>query len=259
MEKKLVEELSLNHWQSLSTLMYDGWLLRFADGYTKRANSISPIYGSSLDLRHKIQECEKIYTANQLRTTFKITPFIHPYNLDKVLEEEGYDQIDLTSVQTRRLDQIQAPEFQNVKIDDRIDAEWIQMFCRLSGLKGNHMATIERMLSNIRTKKGFISLYHNKQVIACGFAVIERDYIGLYDIITDQSFRNQGFGEQMIRHLLQWGKDNGARSSYLAVVANNLPAIRLYEKLGYSEIYQYWYRVKDTYIFSQTERREVEW
>jgi len=60
MDYKFIEELSLNHWQPLSTLLYDGWVLRFADGYTKRANSINPIHYSTCDLQEKIKECEKM-------------------------------------------------------------------------------------------------------------------------------------------------------------------------------------------------------
>ncbi len=100
-------------------------------------------------------------------------------------------------------------------------------------------------MNNIRTTKGFISLYYEEQVIACGLGVIEREYIGLYDIVTDPDYRNRGFGEQMILNLLKWGKENGAKYSYLAVVLNNEPALRLYSRIGYSEIYKYWYRVKD--------------
>lgn len=64
MDNKFIEELSLNHWQSLSTLLYDGWVLRFADGYTKRANSINPIHYSTCNLTIKIKECENIYSAH---------------------------------------------------------------------------------------------------------------------------------------------------------------------------------------------------
>ncbi|WP_257348220.1 GNAT family N-acetyltransferase [Pseudalkalibacillus decolorationis] len=101
------------------------------------------------------------------------------------------------------------------------------------------------MLSNIATQRCFISLYYKEDVIACGLGVIEREYIGLYDIVTDIKFRNQGFSEQLILNLLKWGKENGAKYSYLAVPLNNKPALILYSKIGYSEIYKYWYRVKE--------------
>ncbi|MNW35347.1 Acetyltransferase (GNAT) family protein [compost metagenome] len=93
---------------------------------------------------------------------------------------------------------------------------------------------------------GFISLYYEGKVVACGLGVIEREYIGLYDIITDIEYRNRGFGEQLLLNLLKWGCENGAKYSYLAVVMNNIPALQLYSKIGYLEAYKYWYRVKDT-------------
>jgi GNAT superfamily N-acetyltransferase len=245
MDNKFIEELSLNHWQPVSTLLYDGWVLRFADGYTKRANSINPIHCSTYDLSAKIEHCEKIYTANHLPTTYKITPFVQPAHLDRTLEEMGYSLIDTTSVQTLKLDRISEPALTSVIIEEDINAVWREDFCRLNHVKPGDKNVLERMLSNIKTKKGFISLYYEEQVIACGLGVIEREYIGLYDIVTDIQYRNRGLGEQMILNLLKWGKANGAQYSYLAVVANNAPARRLYSKIGYSEVYKYWYRVKD--------------
>ncbi|MBS4218787.1 GNAT family N-acetyltransferase [Bacillus sp. FJAT-49711] len=248
--KKMIEELSLNHWQPLSTLLYDGWILRFAKGYTKRANSINPIYSSTLDLNRKIKECENIYARNDLRPTFKITPFVNPANLDGILQEQGYFLIDYTSVQTVDLNEIKEPILNSVKLDENIDLNWIEDFCRLNHIEEKNKNTMIQMLSNISTRKCIISLYHEDQVVACGLGVIEREYIGLYDIVTHMNYRNHGYGEQLILNLLKWGKENGAKYSYLAVLLNNKPALRLYSKIGFSEIYQYWYRVKEKGEFS---------
>lgn len=244
MDNSMIEELSLNHWPSLSTLFYDGWVLRLAEGYTKRANSISPLYASTLDIDHKIEACEQIYAANQLSAVYKITPFVKPAHLDQMLEDKGHSLLDPTIVQTLNLEKLKKPQIASVTITEDVNEAWIAHYCRLNLIDDRYKSIMKRMLSNIRTKKAFISLYENDRVIACGLGVIERNVIGLYDIVTDCKARNQGFGEQMILNLLQWGKENGAAHSYLAVVSNNAPALRLYAKLGYSEMYRYWYRVK---------------
>lgn len=61
---KNLEEYSLNAWPALQSFVYDGWLLRFAAGYTKRSNSINPIYkGESKKVLDKIKYCESIYSS----------------------------------------------------------------------------------------------------------------------------------------------------------------------------------------------------
>ncbi len=51
---RTIEELSINALPALQTMLVDGWVLRFANGYTKRANSIHPLYASTGDAREKI-------------------------------------------------------------------------------------------------------------------------------------------------------------------------------------------------------------
>jgi len=246
MEHRLIEELSLNQWPALSTLLYDGWLLRYAEGYTKRANSINPLFEGSSDLEEKIEACERIYRNKDLPTIYKMTPFTHPANLDFVLAQKNYLLEDAGIVQAMCLSGLNEPISSNVKIEECVTGEWIEHFCRLSRTDRKHSYTMHRMLSTMHTKSGFISLYENEQVVAVGLGVIERGYIGLYNIVTDAERRKQGFGEQMILNLLQWGKDNGATHSFLLVLLNNIPALRLYEKLGFRELYPFWFRVKSS-------------
>ncbi|MEF2967706.1 GNAT family N-acetyltransferase [Paenibacillus sp. M1] len=245
MDYKMIEELALNNWPALTTLLYDGWVLRFAEGYTKRSNSVSPLYGSGSDLELKIGACEKIYAEQGIRIAFKITPFVQPEHLDAVLERKGYSLIDETSMQTLALDNLSEPRLKDVRITGEAGGEWLDAYARMGRLTPAQLATAQRMFANIKTKAGYMAQYHNGHIVSCGLGVVERDYIGLYGIMTDAEYRNRGFGEQMILNLLQWGKANGANHSYLAVVANNAPAQALYAKIGYKEVYRHWYRVKE--------------
>src|SRR5258708_12552591 len=100
---RFIEELSFNAWPALQTLHYDGWILRFAEGYARRANSVNPVYESSLPTHTKISFCQQLYSARGLDTVFKITEAVQPNDLDSILEVEGYRQEPLTSVQTLSL------------------------------------------------------------------------------------------------------------------------------------------------------------
>lgn len=93
-----IEELSMNAWPSLQTKLYDGWVLRFADGYTKRANSVNPLYESTLPMSEKIEYCEKEYGLRNLPIVFKLTHESIPEGIDAILEERCYSKVDETAV-----------------------------------------------------------------------------------------------------------------------------------------------------------------
>ncbi|WP_028560990.1 hypothetical protein [Paenibacillus pinihumi] len=139
MYSKLIEQLLMNNWQTLSTLFYGGWVLRFADGYT--------------------------FTKPHQHTVFKITPHTSPANLDQILEQKGYSVKNKSNVQTLKLDSIKQPELHSFQIAEKPDAEWIENFCRLNEDSTGHKNTILQLLSNIKTKAGFISLYHDNQAV----------------------------------------------------------------------------------------------
>lgn len=85
-----IEEISLNAWPSLQQILYDGWILKFANGHTKRANSVNSVYTGTKDVYEKIERCEKIYIDKNLQPIFRITPIAQPENLDGILAHAGF-------------------------------------------------------------------------------------------------------------------------------------------------------------------------
>jgi ribosomal protein S18 acetylase RimI-like enzyme len=67
--------------------------------------------------------------------------------------------------------------------------------------------------------------------------------VGLFDIVTRQDRRGRRLASRIIRHLLHIGAEMGATMAYLQVMLDNGPALRLYQRLGFTQAYQYWYRV----------------
>ena len=92
-----IEEASLRAWPAHADTDFDNWRLRFADGYTKRANSITPLGRSNLPLEDKLATCERLYAERGLPAIFRLTPFA-PEGLDEVLERRGYRRGELVQV-----------------------------------------------------------------------------------------------------------------------------------------------------------------
>jgi GNAT superfamily N-acetyltransferase len=252
-----LEELSLNAWPAHQSLLYSGWVLRFSGGYTSRANSINPLYdtgrANKADLLAKIKDCEDLYTAKGFPTIFKLTPASKPDELEETLAGSGYLKSDSVSVQildladaeqVNTLSGIADPGGIRIVGDNELSPEWLEAWLELSRPEPRHRPQIEKLLSNILPERYFLRLERDGQVLATGLAVCDRGYVGLFDIVTAPASRQQGWGTRLVADLLNWGQLRGAGTAYLQVQTTNLAALRLYARLGFSEVYQYWYRIK---------------
>lgn len=242
---KRIEEMTLNAWPALQTVIHHGWLLRFANGYTKRANSISALYSEqSMDLHAQILQCEKYYAQAGLDVIFKITPF-NPPGLDSALDGMGYSLVEPSSVKVLDdLNNIAIPTHDDILIQEHLDEGWLSNLGAITGLSDKKLAITRKLLSQSIISYGFFTLHDHSKPVACGIGSIEDGVLGLYDIAVLPSSRNKGFGKQLMLHILQWAKAKGVSSSYLQVVQQNVSANRLYDSLNYKEIYTYWYRYK---------------
>ncbi len=239
-----IEEFSMNAWPCLQTVIYDGWILRFAEGYTKRANSINPLYPSSRDVEGKVSACEEVYRRKRLNVVFKMTEAAHPAGLDDLLAARGYRVDSPTSVQVADLVHMDGGSDPPAELTADAGEEWLTAFCRMNAIDPQRMGVLRRMLDNTVPDKCFASFRQGDQIIACGLGVVQDGFLGLYDIVTDREHRRQGYGRRLMLSLLAWGRDHGAQTAYLQVMLNNAPALHLYTGLGFAEVYRYWYRIK---------------
>jgi ribosomal protein S18 acetylase RimI-like enzyme len=239
-----LEEISMNAWPSIYTTVYDGWLLRYSYGLTKRANCIIPIYGTKINTEEKITFCEQFYKNRNIDVIFKMSSEVFPHNLDSILESKGYDSIDETSVQTLKLIKTKENNKQiNWDINENVN-KWISKFSTLVPRNSDQSPTLKMILSRIITPRYLLSTTIKDETVACGLGVLEGDYLGLFSIIVNEKYRNRGYATAIVNKLLDLGMNDGAKEIYLQVMSKNKPAMKLYSKMGFKQIYKYWYRIK---------------
>lgn len=240
-----IEEASLNAWPALQQMLFDGWLLRFTKGYTKRANSVNPLFGSSMNAEEKIALCERLYAEKEQPAIFRLTPLASPGDLDHILARHRYRRIDLTNVQHLDLRGQAMQAEPSVELRDETVDNWFDTFCRLSVAPRATHQTHQEILQAIPAKRLLAVLADSDTIVACGLGVLEHDYFGLFDLVTDPQQRNKGYGTKLVLSMLRWAQEHAAAHAYLQVMQSNAPARHLYAKLGFEEVYQYWYRVPD--------------
>lgn len=232
----------MNAWPALQQILLDGWILRFSNGYTKRANSVNPFFISSVDVHKKIKTCEGFYEEKGLPPIFRITPFSTPPDLDHVLASRHYGKSDLTLVLYLDLERWKPSPASGQLREESLDG-WMSVFCQLSGYSPDEQQTHRRILQAIPARRYLASFVVSGQAVSCGMGVLEGDFLGLFDIVTASQHRNQGYGTALVSSVLRWAQERGARHAYLQVTSHNVPAQQLYAKLGFQEAYRYWYRV----------------
>lgn len=238
-----IEEASLNAWPARQHLLYDGWIVRLANGYTKRANSVTPLYPSQLGIDDKIAHCERLYRDRGLPPIFRLTSLACPPGLDDALATRGYHIVDPTLVLHLDLANASLPPRSGPLRHASLD-EWLRLYTRLSGTRPDDAAKHAEILRAIALSPLFASLYDVEgEAVACGLAVLEGDLGGLFDLMTDPARRRQGHGTALVAGMLHWAAGAGARHAYLQVVRDNEPARRMYQRLGFREAYHYHYRV----------------
>jgi len=236
-----IEEAALNSWPALQQMHFDGWLLRFARGYTKRANSVTPLYTALQPVQEKIEICERVYSEKRQPTIFRLPSFLPLIQeLDQQLSQREYKYIDCTAVLTLELTaSAHDPAIREVPL-----ATWLATFCQLSQSPLEKHQTHQEILARIASRPYFAVLYVGTLPVACALGVLENEVCGLFDIVTAPEQRKQGYGTRLIAGLLGWAWQNNATCAYLQVTDSNQVALRLYERLGFRELYRYWYRVR---------------
>ena len=78
---------------------------------------------------------------------------------------------------------------------------------------------------------------------AFAMAVAEDGYVGIFEVLSAAPARRQGFARRTVAHAMAWGFAQGAHTAYLQVAADNVPALALYEALGFVPLYGYHYRI----------------
>ena len=237
-----LESRLVNAWPSLDYQVYDGWLLRLAKGYSKRANSAAALVpGATLDgplIDHMVEH----FIAANVRPTFRLTSLESP-TVDGLLAARGFREVEPTQALTKAI-----PEDCTVDpailLEPKVSTRWVRETAQSYGGEKADDAILVEIVSRIRQNAAFATLDLDDRHVAWGLGVVERGYVGLFDIVVAPELRGIGLGRRVVTSLMAWGRDQGAHTAYLQVREDTEVARALYLSIGFETAYRYTHRVR---------------
>lgn len=220
------------------------WILREADGFTRRANSCLAIGDPGIPLDQAIDRVEAWYRARDLEHCVKICP-TSPDALDSLLEARGWSVATPSLVMHRSLGQKSSalpPEFSASAIPD---SDWLRTVSLWDAETPDKARRHRELAQRIHTA-GFLRWTTSEGILAVGLVSMDGTESYLYDVVVHPERRHRGIGRAFCQAALDWASSCGTRSMALQVLESNTAARALYATLGFAEHHRYHYRVAPT-------------
>ncbi len=236
-----LETRLINAWPSFEIEVVDGWILRFAEGYSKRANAATPLVpGATIDpalIDHIVGSFEE----RGVSPCFRLTG-VEDRRCEEVLAARGLVDFDPSLCLVAPL----GPELEHdpsLIVRPAPKPAWIEAAAAAYGGEKANAERLGRIVRLIRRQAGFATLSLDGEDAGWGLAVAERGWVGLYDLVISPSLRGLGLGRRLVTSLMAWGREQGATHAYLQVREANEVATSLYASLGFTTGYRYTHRV----------------
>lgn len=238
-----IERVCQRAWPALEEERLGDWCLRFAGGYTGRANSANPLSAAPGGIERAIATSQSRYRARGLPSIFRIPSFLDPA-VDVGLAANGYTS-EAESIVLFGADdgwRLQGGDA-DVELTNDPMPYWLASAAHLRAQGPDVTPHFARIIAALDRPVAFASLRQRGAVVATGFAVVAEGLTCLEAIVTDPAWRGRGFGRRLVMELLAWGARLGATGACLQVEADNAPARAVYARVGFGqEIYRYHYR-----------------
>ena len=237
-----VEETCLNAWPALRQVLLDGWVLRFSEGLTRRANSANPLRGPRATGNGLIAACEALYHRRQLPTIFRLPSIIDP-DLDERLGALGYGLEGESCVRYGDLTAVEATSDPDVLLLPRPSREWFAAMVALQNHGAEPRRTYRRIVGAIAIPAAFAALAADGTFVALAYGAIHDRLLCYESVVTNPRRQRRGYARRVIASLAAWAKEQGAAGACLEVETHNTAALALYDAVGLeTELYRYHYR-----------------
>ena len=241
-EVRRLEAVSFRSWPAATTRFDGTWAIRLTAGHTaKRLNSLNPLDPADhSNLDERISRAARAFQAFGRPLVFRQSPLAPP-ELENRLDARGWRRFDETNVMTLDLEKAADSTIDHLPYSNI--GHWIDQSVAMGSIAADLKPGLSELIARVQGEVAlFLSEDANGTPLAAAMAVRFGDLAGLFEIASHPSHRRQGNARKLIKSALSWAQSGGASRAWLQVVADNEPAVELYQSLGFTEIYSYAYR-----------------
>lgn len=238
-----LEQAGFNAWPALRNVFVGGWLVRTADGYTKRANSANFLRPHPMPAADAVARCTQLLAAQGVRPAFRLVERAETRAVERHLADARWVQIEPSLVMHAPLDGAFPARDADPSISLLPLDEWLEVHAAIAGQDAETAARHRSLLSQLLLPAFPAVVREGEEAVACGLAVADGPLLGFFDIVTAAAHRGRGHARRLMSAQAVAARAAGAASAWLQVVAANAPAVGLYRKLGFEVSHRYSYRV----------------
>ena len=192
---RFLEKIAADAFVGLEEILYDGWELRFTQGFTGRANSVQIREASTIELPKKVAFCEKAYARHDLPCMFKLTDA--DGELISYLEQRGYRVTKPTDVMLLALDQTDAGcDAQEVSAGVYFSATpegWFESYFAFENMQDKTKQELTKKIhAKVAVDQVYIRVMHEEKVAAVASLAIESGYSLLHNVVVSPNLRGIG-------------------------------------------------------------------
>lgn len=235
-------------WRAPDTTWLGEWLLRAAEGWTGRANSVSPLGDPGRPLEEALTVVRQWYADRGLPARFQL-PLPLCEGLDADLARLGWPAYNPTLVRIVAVGEVlvrlgRPGPLPPVTLEPAPNARWIAAY-HYRGSEG--IPAVAADVLRAADDPVFASVVIDGAVAGIARAVVDTDaegvrWCGITALETGPAWRRRGIGRHLMHGVLQWAAGRGASLIYLQVMEGNEAARAMYDGLGFVTSHRYHYR-----------------
>ncbi len=241
-----LQRLCARTWPGLERDRLGEWELRAAGGFTGRASSALPRGSAGLPLPEALDRVVAWYTVRGLKPRLQVPAALPGAvdddpapGLDDECDVRGWTVEPWALVMVRSSAPSIVAGVRGVAMhwSGRPDHAWLSLYHRA----GSELPAAARRVITAAPAHD-LSAWLDDGVAGIGRVALVEDVAVLTGIEVSPGRRRRGLGTMITQALAARGADAGARLTVLQVFAENVAAVRLYDRLGFRAHHRYRYR-----------------